>query len=263
MGKSTFTPDRIKVIFFDINETLLDPARTFRQAFKQVWEDTSARWETDGSKPGSDQIWEAYHAKWRSARAPGARKESYAEMQKRNVAALAAALAPIGLKLPEQALQAFFHKVNEQQEKHPYLYPGTAETLSLLSQSYKVAIISNGMQDKQTRRLRAAGQMPPLREDRMFFSAAVGARKPHPAIFRHALEKLGIRPDQAVMVGNSWSKDILGAVSVHMNAVWFRPGGKQKHFRRKAGSARIHVIHSMEQLVSLFEASPGAQQPSR
>jgi HAD superfamily hydrolase (TIGR01549 family) len=263
MGKSTFTPDRIKVIFFDINETLFDPARTFRHAFKQVWEDVSARWETDGSRPAADQVWEAYNAKWRGSRAPGFRNESYADMHKRNVYALAAALAQWGLKLPDSALQSFFHKVNEHQEKFPYLYPGTAETLSVLSKSYKVAIISNGMQDKQTRRLRAAGQIPPLREDRMFFSAAVGVRKPHPAIFRHALERLGIRPDQAVMVGNSWSKDILGAVSVHMNAVWFRPGGKQKHFRRQAGSARIHVIHSMEQLMPLFEASPGTQQPSK
>ncbi|WP_438447973.1 HAD family hydrolase [Gorillibacterium sp. sgz5001074] len=263
MGITTFKPDRIKVVFFDINETLLDPESTFRQAFMQVWKDTSGRWETDVERPSGEEVWAAYRKEAAPGRAYGRMSLPYAEQQKRNAAAFAAALRPWGIRLPDHALNAFFHRVSEQQERRPVLYPGAAEALSALAKSYKVAIISNGMQEKQTRRLRAAGQLPPLREDRMFFSASVGVRKPHPAIFRHALERIGYRPDQAVMVGNSWSKDVLGAIQVHINAVWFCPGRKQKHFRRKVGSARIHVVQSMEQLLSLFELPSGPQQPSK
>jgi hypothetical protein len=38
-----------------------------------------------------------------------------------------------------------------------------------------------------------------------------------------------------------------------MNAVWFRSGRKQKHFRRKVGNTRIDVVENMEELLALFE----------
>jgi putative hydrolase of the HAD superfamily len=253
MGKASFTPDRIKAVFFDINETLLDPSRSFHLAFRQVWEDMSGRWSTDREKPDWNRIWDSYQREWRAGRSRESRRESWAEAQRRNVAALSSAVQKHDLRIGETALQSFFQRVAEQQEKSPLLYTGTAETLAALSTRYKVAIISNGVQEKQTRRLRAAGQIPPLREEHMFFSAAVGCRKPDPVIFRHALDRMGLRPNQTVMVGNSWAKDVLGAVNVHMNAVWFRPDRKQKHFRRKVGSARIHVVQSMQELLSLFE----------
>jgi HAD superfamily hydrolase (TIGR01549 family) len=263
MGIATFKPERIKVIFFDINETLLDPKGSFRQAFMEIWDGMSGRWETDTDRPDGEQLWQGYRAERTTRGTPGSRNESYSEMLRMDVKAMAAALEKWSVKLPDSALHQFFHKVAEQQDKTPLLYPGAAEALAQLSKLYKVAIISNGMPDRQTKRLRAADQLPPLREDRMFFSASIGVRKPHPAIFLHALDKMGYRPNQAVMVGNSWSKDVLGAIQVHMNAVWFRPGRKQKHFRRKVGSARIHIVQSMEQLLSLFEISAGVQQSSK
>lgn len=253
MGKSSFTPDRIKAIFFDINETLIDPSRTFQMSFRQVWEDMSGRWDAGGGVPDWSRIWESYQTEWRAGRMANGRKDSWAEAQRRNTAALSAAVRKHDLRVGETALASFFQKVTEHQEKSPHLYPGTAAALAALSKHYRLAIISNGIQEKQTRRLRAAGQIPPLKEEHMFFSAAVGCRKPDPVIFRHALDRMGLRPNQTVMVGNSWAKDVLGSVNVHMNAVWFRPGRKQKHFRRKVGSARIHVVQSMEELLSLFE----------
>lgn len=254
MGKASFTPDRIKAVFFDINETLLDPSRSFRHAFQEVWEDMSGRYSQDEEERVDwTRIWEAYQTERRSAVHPGGRKESWSETQKRNAAALGQAVKKFDMRIGETALQGFFQKVAETQERTPLLYPGTAAALAALSRRYKLAIISNGVQEKQTRRLRAAGQIPPLKEEHMFFSAAVGCRKPDPLIFRHALDRMGLRPNQTVMVGNSWAKDVLGAVNMHMNAVWFRPGRKQKHFRRKVGSARIHVVQSMEDLLALFE----------
>ncbi|MEX1102874.1 MAG: HAD family hydrolase, partial [Dehalococcoidia bacterium] len=42
-------------------------------------------------------------------------------------------------------------------------------------------------------------------------SVEVGYLKPHPAIFRRALEDLRVRPDETVMVGNSLAEDVAGA----------------------------------------------------
>lgn len=44
--------------------------------------------------------------------------------------------------------------------------------------------------------------------------------KPSPIVFNIVLDALGINPEQAVMVGNSWDNDILGANRSQIHAIW-------------------------------------------
>lgn len=53
-------------------------------------------------------------------------------------------------------------------------------------------------------------------------SVEVGYLKPHPAIFRFALDALAIRPSEALMVGNSLAEDVAGAQAVGIAAAWRR-----------------------------------------
>jgi putative hydrolase of the HAD superfamily len=51
-------------------------------------------------------------------------------------------------------------------------------------------------------------------------SGSVGLAKPDPAFFAVALERAGVAPDEALMVGDSYRADILGARAAGMDAVW-------------------------------------------
>ena len=53
-------------------------------------------------------------------------------------------------------------------------------------------------------------------------SAVVGVRKPDPAIFRKALDFLGLPPQDVCVVGDSMMKDILPAKSLGCHTVWLR-----------------------------------------
>ncbi|MGL4293220.1 MAG: HAD family hydrolase [Bacteroidales bacterium] len=53
-------------------------------------------------------------------------------------------------------------------------------------------------------------------------SAVVGVRKPDPAIFALGVEKLGFSPDEIVVVGDSYNKDILPATSLGCQAIWIK-----------------------------------------
>ena len=57
-------------------------------------------------------------------------------------------------------------------------------------------------------------------------SAEHGYMKPHRSIFEAALAKAGVRPDQAVMVGDSIKHDIDGALAIGMRAVLLRRSGE-------------------------------------
>lgn len=51
-------------------------------------------------------------------------------------------------------------------------------------------------------------------------STEVGWRKPDPRIFRHALGELGVGPGDAAFVGDSLSRDMVGARGVAMPHIW-------------------------------------------
>jgi putative hydrolase of the HAD superfamily len=58
--------------------------------------------------------------------------------------------------------------------------------------------------------------------DVLTVSVEVGFLKPHPAIFEHALDALGVMPHEAMMVGNSLAEDVAGAQRVGIRAAWRR-----------------------------------------
>ncbi len=50
-------------------------------------------------------------------------------------------------------------------------------------------------------------------------SARAGARKPHPNIYRTAIESLGVATSDVVFVGDSWEPDVRGPRREGMTAV--------------------------------------------
>jgi putative hydrolase of the HAD superfamily len=72
-------------------------------------------------------------------------------------------------------------------------------------------------------------------------SAAVGAGKPSPAIFEHALALAGTPPERAVHVGDSLREDVEGARACGIAAVLLRRDGEP-------GPAGVATIASLAQL---------------
>ena len=82
-------------------------------------------------------------------------------------------------------------------------YPDTAEVLEALrAQGVKTAVVSNIAFD-----VRPAFASIGAQVDEFVLSFEVGAVKPDPAIFGAALQRLGVRAQEAVMVGDSEEAD--------------------------------------------------------
>lgn len=60
-------------------------------------------------------------------------------------------------------------------------------------------------------------------------SAYVGYNKPHPRIFQHALERIGVPPAQAVHVGDSYQADVQGAYRAGMTGILLDRDGAADH----------------------------------
>ncbi len=86
-------------------------------------------------------------------------------------------------------------------------------------------------------------------------SAQVGVAKPNPAFYRMALDRAGVEPRDALMVGDSYRADVRGAWGAGMDAVWLdrhegmtiTPAGEPM----PADVHRIRSLHELPQLVRL------------
>lgn len=56
-------------------------------------------------------------------------------------------------------------------------------------------------------------------------SAVVGVRKPDPAIFSLGVDALGLKPEEVLVIGDSYKKDILPAESLGCHVAWLKGKG--------------------------------------
>lgn len=98
------------------------------------------------------------------------------------------------------------------------LVPGTLALLEQLrAAGLKIGLVTNNPVDEQMRKLEQLGLLPLF--DALAISEAVGSAKPDPRIFAYVLDQLGCAADAAIMVGDSWPSDVLGAHAAGIRAV--------------------------------------------
>ena len=76
-------------------------------------------------------------------------------------------------------------------------------------------------------------------------SAWVGARKPHRRIYAHTLEQLGVAPQDALFVGDTWACDVDGPRAAGMHAIYLRRAHLGvDHTAPKSGRSPSDVHHA-------------------
>jgi len=92
------------------------------------------------------------------------------------------------------------------------------KALQALSASVKLGIITNGGSETQRRKIRAAGLSEVFPHDRVWVSAEVGKAKPDPEIFQIALQSLNVPAGNCLFVGDHEGNDLKGAIAAGLRA---------------------------------------------
>jgi YjjG family noncanonical pyrimidine nucleotidase len=105
-----------------------------------------------------------------------------------------------------------------------YLLGGAEELCAYLAAKYRVVILTNGIAEVQRGRL----ELSPIRAfvADIVISEEAGCAKPDPAIFARALERAGLADkSRSIMIGDSLSSDIRGAVGFGIDSCWVNFSG--------------------------------------
>ncbi len=105
----------------------------------------------------------------------------------------------------------------------PYLMPGAEALMDYLQGKVKLGYITNGMTQVQRPRMERIGW--DKRFDIIVIAGEIGHSKPHYGYFDYVHQQIG-RPghDEVLVVGDSLTADIQGALSFGYHTCWYNPG---------------------------------------
>ena len=130
--------------------------------------------------------------------------------------------------------------MSERRTRH-ILFSDAEDTLINLRKTYQLALVTNGAPDLQREKIQGAELGRYF--DEILISGEVGIGKPDLRIFELALEALAASSSETVMIGDSLTRDILGAQQAGLKGIWLNRSGSK---------ADNHVIPSV-QITSLSE----------
>jgi putative hydrolase of the HAD superfamily len=133
--------------------------------------------------------------------------------------------------------------------KKAKLFPEAEKVLKKTRKSFKTALISNCENFGVKALLNSNGFDLKKYFNEVVFSYETGLLKPNPKIFSLALKKLKLKPEEAVMVGDSVRTDVNGARKAGMKAILI--DRKRKNNGKKLNADR--VIHSLNELEEVIE----------
>jgi putative hydrolase of the HAD superfamily len=196
------------MIFFDIDDTLLDDRHAQDEAARGLWREFAHLLPyTEGEFPG---VWEAISSHYYTRFTAG--EISFTEQRRTRIREV---FRQPDLAGPE-ADRRFAHYLAHHESKWQ-LFADTLPCLTALA-GCRLGIISNGDPAQQRRKLRAmniAALFSPI-----VVSGDIGKPKPQPEIFLHACALAGVAPAQCAYVGDKLDFDARGSRAAGMQGIW-------------------------------------------
>jgi phosphoserine phosphatase len=167
------------------------------------WEALWCRYEGDDDELRAMREW-----------SPGFRREAWRRALQRQGVQDDALAAELGERFGD-----------ERRARHE-TFEDAAPALDALRGEYRLALVTNGASCLQREKFEASGLTD--RFDAVVVSGDLRSAKPDPAVYAHALEALGARPGDGVMVGDSLANDVDGPLAAGLGGIWLNRDGKAR-----------------------------------
>lgn len=153
------------------------------------------------------------------------------------------------LEMDERKLQQYALSVAESSYGYVQeVLKTTRPVVETLSKKYKLVLVSNFYGNIQT-------ILSNFKLDRFFAdvveSSVVGVRKPDPAIYQLGVDAMGFNASEVLVVGDSFSKDVVPAKKVGCKVVWLKGEGWGNETIDE--SLPDVIITSLDQLIGIIE----------
>lgn len=197
----------IKVILFDIDNTLLDFKRCAEESIKEAFD----KWGLEYKKEYLSIFMEINNRYWRDYEDGKISREYLYQNRWKDI------FKTIGLDVPGYKFEKDF--VNNLYHSHEKI-EGVDEVLEELSKKYNLSIASNSSYDEQRSRLKHAEILDYF--NKIYTSEDIGHAKPSYEFFNEVHQDLGsLEKEEILIIGDSEHADIQGGREYGIKTCWF------------------------------------------
>jgi putative hydrolase of the HAD superfamily len=202
----------------------------------------------------------AFAAEFRQAMESNYHNREMAFLETTTATVLRTVLSRFGVTdVPEESVQRALARLYTMTERQWEAMPGIYNVLGELRQmGYRLSIVSNAGDDANVQRLLDRCSLRSY-FDPILVSAAVGLRKPNPAVFLMVLQAWQIQPREAVMIGDTLAADILGAQNAGLHQIWLTAEADTPANRAHAGAilpeATARSLYELPELIARLGAT--------
>ncbi|MDR2651629.1 MAG: YjjG family noncanonical pyrimidine nucleotidase [Prevotellaceae bacterium] len=116
----------------------------------------------------------------------------------------------------------FGEKFIEEMPKRATLFPNAHEVLTyLLTKNYQLHVVTNGFNEIQFKKLESTDIKKYF--TKIFTCENIGYNKPHIKFFQHVISSLHSSKKEAIIVGDDFASDILGARRAGIDQIYLKP----------------------------------------
>ncbi|MCX2679489.1 YjjG family noncanonical pyrimidine nucleotidase [Galbibacter sp. EGI 63066] len=224
--------EEITDVFFDLDHTLWDFERnsglTYEKILKTNAIDVGLEQFLEVYVPNNLKLWELY-------------REDKITKEALRFERLKTTFDMLKIAIPEAVILKLSDDYITHLPDFNHLFSDAVDILEYLHPKYNLHIITNGFAEVQQKKLQNSGI------DYFFQvvmnSETAGVKKPNPLIFEKALKQARVKPENALMVGDSYEADILGAKKVGMKTILYTPNGGYLN-------VKTHIINELEEIKS-------------
>jgi putative hydrolase of the HAD superfamily len=242
----------VRVIFFDLDETLLDDDQCMREAVVRTCITLSRRYPQIDPMQLEETYLNISNQWWtNSGSVPQASGSGSSSGRDIRIEVWGKAILSCGLQHQNLAIEAADLYSDERRATYKP-FPEVHDVLSNIRQKYNLGIISNGPISVQREKLQIIGLVHFF--DVIVVSGELGIGKPEPGIFLKALELMEVAPKEALYVGDSLTSDVLGAQNVGMYAIWVNRGKVNKPQDAPTPELEISTLNDLIPLLNPLES---------
>ncbi len=227
---------KYEIILFDADDTLFDFKKSEREAFKNTMLEFHLKYD------------ENYHLKIYQGINAAIWKEfesgtiSQEKLKTERFKRLSVKLE-VELDENEFAKAYMKHLANGS-----FLFDESQELVESLYESYRLAIVTNGLKDVQNKRIGKSIISKYFQS--IVISEEVNVSKPDPGIFEYALKNMVYsNRSKVLMVGDSLTSDIQGGKNFGIDTCWYNPKG----IENKSEVIPTYEINSLMKLKEVLE----------
>ncbi len=213
--------DLPKAILFDLDDTIL----SFDNEADTVWTDVCNEFapKLDGVRPEALRAAIDEHRAWYWSD-PERHQRGRLDLELARREIVGGAFGRLGLEIPPVAEEIGLSYAKKREHAiEPF--PGALETLKVIRErGVRLALVTNGNAEAQRRKIERFGLEAYF--DYMLIEGEFGAGKPEERVYRHALERLEARTDEAWMVGDNLEWEVAAPQRIGIFAIWMDSRGR-------------------------------------